>query len=175
VNVFEPLIGEASPDSGYLQASAQIARIFSSGALFARPALKASVTALHRAGFSETGLGGLGVEGYSDTDLVGTLNPELSLGFAAGDQTRNGVTFAVTMGGVFHTVDSVTSPMRLLGSNPDAMPAYIASPFDDTAYRAGAELRWTGEGGASLRLSYTGEYGDRTESHAAGMDFRIRF
>ncbi|WP_269514563.1 autotransporter outer membrane beta-barrel domain-containing protein [Brevundimonas subvibrioides] len=175
VNVFEPLEGTSSPNSGYLQASAQVARIFSSGALFARPAFRASVTALHHAGFKEAGLAGLGVEGHANTDLIGTLNPELSLGFAVGDQTRNGVTFAVTLGGVFHTDDQLTSPMRLQGSNPEAMPAYIASPIDGQAYRAGAELRWFGDHGESLRLSYTGEYGDRTESHSAGLDLRIRF
>ena len=81
----------------------------------------------------------------------------------------------MTIGGVFHNDEAITSPMRLPGSNPDAMPAYIASPFDGEAYRAGAELRWFGDRGASLRLSYVGEYGDRTESHSAGMDLRFRF
>jgi len=175
VNVFQPLIGTSSPESGYFQVSAEVARVVSAGPFFARPALKASVTALHRVGFSEVGLAGLGVEGYSDTDLIGTLNPELAVGFKAGDQTRNGVTFAVTLGGVFNTEDAIVSPMRLIGSNPDAMPAYIASPFDDEAYRAGAELRWFGDRGASLRLSYVGEYGDRTESHSAGLDLRFKF
>ncbi|RZJ39306.1 MAG: autotransporter outer membrane beta-barrel domain-containing protein [Brevundimonas sp.] len=174
-NVFEPLLGESGNDTGYLRADAEVARIFGAGGFYVRPALRGSVTALHRDGFVEEGMAGLGVEGYADTDVVGTLNPEVAFGFRSEYSEASSTSAAITLGGVFHSEDDLLAPMRLLGSNPDALPALIATPIDDQAWRVGADIRFENNHGLSLRLNYVGEYGDRVESHTAGVNVRMKF
>ncbi|RZJ95655.1 MAG: autotransporter outer membrane beta-barrel domain-containing protein [Brevundimonas sp.] len=174
-NIFRPLQGESNNDTGYLRMDAEVARLFGAGGFYLRPALRGSVTALHRDGFVEEGMAGLGVEGYADTDVIGTLNPEIAFGFRSEYGEASSATAAITLGGVFHSDDQLIAPMRLLGSNPDALPAYIATPFDDQALRAGADIRFESDTGLSLRLSYVGEFGDKVESHTAGVNFHVKF
>jgi hypothetical protein len=174
-NVFQLLQGESGNDSGYVRADAEVARIFGAGGFYVRPALRGSVTALHRAGFSEEGMAGLGVEGYADTDVIGTLNPEIGFGFRSEYGEASSASAAITIGGVFHSDDELVAPMRLLGSNPDALPAYIATPIDEQAWRVGADIRFESDTGLSLRLNYVGEYGEKIESHTAGVNFHVKF
>ena len=174
-NVFQLLQGQSNNDTGYLRADAEVARIFGAGGFYVRPALRASATALHRAGFVEEGMAGLGVEGYSDTDVVGTLNPEVTFGVRSEYSQAASASAAITLGGVFHSKDELLAPMRLIGSNPDALPALIATPIDDQAWRVGADIRFESNHGLSLRLNYVGEYGDKVESHTAGVNFHVKF
>ena len=174
-NVFELLQGESSNDTGYARADAEVARIFGAGGFYVRPALRGSVTALYRDGFVEGGMAGLGVEGFADTEVVGTLNPEVTFGFRSEYSEASSASAAITLGGVFHSDDEFVAPMRLLGSNPDAAPAYISTPIDEQAWRVGADIRFESDTGLSLRLNYVGEYGEKVESHTVGANFHVKF
>ena len=174
-NVFTTLVGKSNTDSGYLRMDAEVARIFGAGGFYVRPALRGSVTGLYLNGFSEEGMAGLGVEGYENTDVFGTLNPEVTFGFHSDFSEGSSATAAITIGGVFQSDDELVSPMRLLGSNPNAAPAFIATPIDDEAWRVGADIRFETDQGMSLRLNYVGEYGEKVESHTAGVNFRLKF
>jgi hypothetical protein len=174
-NVFEPLKGLSYNDTAYARIDAEVARIFGMGGFYVRPALRGSVTALHRSQFEEQGMRGLGVEGYADTDVIGTLNPEVAFGFRTDAAAGHTASAAITVGGVFNSTDELMAPMRLLGSNPDALPAFITTPIDDQALRVGADIRFENDRGMSVRLNYVAEFGDRIDSHTAGVKLKVAF
>ena len=174
-NVFQPLKGESNNDTGYLRMDAEVAHIFGAGAFYARPALRGSVTALYRDGFVEEGMAGLGVQGFADTEVIGALNPEVAFGFRSDYGQSSSASAVLTVGRVFHSEDELVAPMRLLGSNPDAAPAFITTPIDEQAWRVGADVRFGNDDGLSLRLNYVGEFGDKIESHTAGVNVRLKF
>jgi hypothetical protein len=99
----------------------------------------------------------------------------VTFGFHSDFREGSSATAAITIGGVFQSDDELVSPMRLLGSNPNAAPAFIATPIDDEAWRVGADIRFETDQGMSLRLQYVGEYGEKVESHTAGVNFRLKF
>ena len=175
MNIFGPAVGLSSPESRYGQLSGHVAHTVRHGAFFARPALNASVTALHADGFSETGLGGNGVERQADTQYLATVNPELQFGVVFADTPGAQGVLSFNVGGVFQSEDRLESPFRLLGANPLSDPAVISTPLDQEALRVGADFSIAADNGVSLRLRYTGEFGDRTDSHSAGLDLRFRF
>ncbi|HWW12876.1 MAG TPA: autotransporter outer membrane beta-barrel domain-containing protein, partial [Brevundimonas sp.] len=174
-NVFQPLTGESNNDTGYLRMDAEVAHIFGTGGFYVRPALRGSVTALYRDGFVEEGMAGLGVEGFADTEVIGTLNPEVAFGFRSDYGQGSSASAAFTLGRVFHSEDELVAPMRLLGSNPDAAPAFITTPIEEQAWRVGADVRFGNDNGLSLRLNYVGEFGDKVESHTVGANLRMKF
>jgi uncharacterized protein with beta-barrel porin domain len=133
------------------------------------------VTALRQGVFTERGLEGLGVESLSNTQWIGTVAPELSLGVRLAGSGPTSATFAITGGGVFNTTDRIAAPFRLLGGNASAAPATITTLMDRQAAHVGAELRVVGNENLSLRLGYDGEFGKRTTDHRASLSARIRF
>ncbi|HYD28092.1 autotransporter outer membrane beta-barrel domain-containing protein [Brevundimonas sp.] len=175
VNVFQPLVGASEPESGYVQANAHLAYIGRAGALFVRPAVNFSATALHQTGFSEEGLDGLGVEGLEETQVFGTANPELGVGFVLSDTDTTQATFQVTAGGVFRSSDEIRMPYRLLGSNPEAVPANITTAIDQDAWRIGTDLRIARANGLEFRFTYEAEFGDKTDNRTAGLNLRMKF
>lgn len=44
-----------------------------------------------------------------------------------------------------------------------------------SAWRVGADIRFESDTGLSLRLNYVGEYGEKIESHTAGVNFHVKF
>ncbi|HYC98208.1 autotransporter outer membrane beta-barrel domain-containing protein [Brevundimonas sp.] len=175
VDVFQPLIGTSESDSAYVQASAHLAYVGRSGSLFVRPALNVSATALTQANFSEEGLDGLGVEALEETQVFGTLNPELGLGAVLSDTEAAQATLLFTAGGVFRSEDEIRMPYRLRGSNPDAIPALIGTGLDSEAWRLGADLRVATRAGVELRFTYEAEFGDKADNRTAGLNLRMTF
>ncbi|KQW78785.1 autotransporter outer membrane beta-barrel domain-containing protein [Brevundimonas sp. Root1279] len=175
VNVFEPLVGTSEPESGYFQTNAHIAYTAVSGNLFVRPALNLSATALRQGNFSEEGLEGLGVEALADTEVYATANPELGFGFILADSQEAEATFQVTAGGVFRSQDEIRMPYRLLGSNPDAIPAMIGTSLNQEALVLGADLRVATAAGFEFRFTYEAESGETFDNRTAGLNLRMRF
>ncbi|MFN3815111.1 hypothetical protein [Brevundimonas sp.] len=175
MNIFGPESGTSSPESRYAQVSGHLAYLARHGSFFARPALQASVTALHGDGFAEEGLGGNGVERLADTQYLATLNPELQFGLVFSETPGAQGVLSFTVGGVFQSEDEIESPFRMLGASPLSDPAVISTPLDREALRVGADFAIVGDNGVSMRLRYSAEFGDRTDSHSAGLDFRFRF
>jgi len=175
VNIFDSRQGIGNQGTGYFQGSAEAAWVVGQGSVFARPAVRGYVTALRQGGFKEHGLEGLGVESLQDTQWIGTVQPEVSLGVRFARSGPTIATFAITAGGVFNTTDRIEAPFRLLGGNSSAAPAMISTLLDRRAAHVGAELRVVGNENLSLRLGYDGEFGKRTEDHRASLSARIRF
>ena len=175
VTVFQPGIGQSSPETGYVQLEAHAARVFNFGPMFLRPALYAGYTALHHAGLTETGLDGQGVEVLETTQYIGSVAPELALGVTIQDNDRGYAAATFTVGEVFRSDDQLVLPMRLTGANPLADPADIGTALDRQATRVAAELRLAGAHGLELRLGYTGEFGDHVDNHTAGINLKMRF
>ncbi|XBQ17128.1 MAG: hypothetical protein ABL308_04435 [Oceanicaulis sp.] len=174
-NIFGPMIGESSANSGYLQTELHLAQVFRSGRLFARPEISASATALHHTGFEERGLEGLGMEGLRETQVIGRISPEVALGAVLYEGPASSATFTMTLGADFQSDRRVELPMRFLGSNPDADPAKIGTLLDSESYRISTDLHLIGSDRIGLRLGYTGEFGEYVEDHRAGFDFRMKF
>ena len=175
VTVFQPGVGESSPETGYLQLEAHAAKVFTHDALFLRPALTATYTALHHAGLTETGLDGLGVEVLEETQYIGSITPELSIGATMQDDARGYAAATFTVGEVFRSDDQLVLPMRLLGSNPAADPALISTALDRQALRLGAELRVARASGLEVRVGYTAELSDGVHNHTAGINLKMPF
>jgi len=175
VNIFDSRQGIGNQGTGYFQGSAEAAWVIGQGSVFARPAVRGYVTALRQGGFKEHGLEGLGVESLQDTQWIGTVQPEISLGVRFARSGPTIATFAITASGVFNTTDRIEAPFRLLGGNPSAAPAMISTLMDRRAAHVGAELRVVGNENLSLRLGYDGEFGKRSEDHRASLSARIRF
>lgn len=168
--------GTANQSTSYYQGSLDFGYVIgSTGSVFARPGVRGWITALRQDGFRERGLQGLGIESLSDTQVIGTVNPELAIGVRLfGDDAKGGV-FTLTGGGVFHTEDHITAPFRLIGANPSADPAWISTAFDRSAVRLGAAVDVVGNDRFSVRLRYDGEKGERTENHRGGIDVKLAF
>ena len=175
LNVFQPGVGSSSPETGYLQIEAHAARVFTHEALFLRPALTATYTALRHAGLTETGLDGLGVEVLEETQYIGSITPELGVGATMQDDARGYAAVTFTVGQVFRSDEQLVLPMRLLGSNPAADPAQIATALDDQALRLAAELRVARASGLEVRLGYTAELSDSVHNHTAGINLKMPF
>ena len=175
VDVFQPGIGESRPESGYAQAAGHIAYTARGGPFFVRPALNGSVTVLRQQGFAEEGLGGLGARRQSGEQTFGTLNPELTLGVMLHESAASRAAFSITAGSIHHSEDRIEAPFRLMGADTASDPAMIASPLDPSGYHLGAELNIIGGDRLSFRFSYDGRFDDRSETHAAGFNMRLRF
>ena len=175
VDVFEPGRGDAKPESGYLQADLRLSHVLRTGRIYARPALNAWATALHQAKFAETGLAGLGVAGVADTQLIGTVNPEVTLGFMLKETAKSQAAVSFTFGGVFRSDDRLVMPYRLEGANPASDPALIGTALDKSAYKLGADLHVIGDDKVSVRFNYTAEFGDTTDNRSAGLNVRVKF
>ena len=175
LNVFQPGVGSSSPETGYVQIEAHAARVFTHDALFLRPAVTATYTALHHAGLTETGLDGLGVEVLKETRYIGSITPELAVGATMQDDDRGYAAVTFTVGQVFRSDDQLVLPMRLLGANPDADPALIATALDRQALRLGAELRVARASGLEVRLGYSAELSDGVHNHTAGINLKMPF
>jgi hypothetical protein len=175
MTIFGDQVGLSSPSSSYMQAGLRLGRVFRGDRLFARPALNATLTALKQDGFSETGLGGLGIERLSETTVIGAFNPEVTFGAVLHDDGTTRADFVFSVGGVFYSEDRIEAPFRLLGANVDSGPAFIATALDSEAVRVGAGVDVTSGDGLSVRVGYSAEIGDRMENHTAGFNLRMRF
>jgi hypothetical protein len=173
--VFQVGRGESSPRSAYTHAAGGIAYVMSNGRLFAEPALNISMTGLHQTGFKEKGLGGLGVEGLSSNELLGTANPQLTVGVLLKDDATGQAALSFTVGGVFNSTDKITMPYRLMGANPTATPFSVGADIDKQALKLGLDARIIGDDRVSARFSYSAEFGDKTDNRTAGLNVRIKF
>jgi hypothetical protein len=175
VEIFTADHGEAKPESGYVRADGRFAYVVENGRLFVRPAVNVWATGLHQQHFAEGGLDGLGVSGDSHTQLLGGVNPEVTLGFVFRETQKSQAAVSFTLGAVVNSSDRLEMPFRLVGANPAADPAQISTVMDKTAYRVGAEVHVIGDDKVSVRFNYAGEFGERTSSQSAGLNLRVRF
>ncbi|MEH0196128.1 hypothetical protein V7S57_09825 [Caulobacter sp. CCNWLY153] len=175
VDVFTIGRAESDPESGYVRADARFAYVMENGRLFVRPALNVWGTGLHQRRFEERGLDGLGARGLSDTQWIGTANPELTLGFVMKETTRSQAAVSFTVGGLFNSTDKIEMPFQLLGANASSDPARIRTALDKSGWRAGVDLHVIGDDRVSVKFNYTTEFGDRTSNQAAGLNLRVRF
>ncbi|MGY6531801.1 hypothetical protein [Glycocaulis sp.] len=175
VNVFDVGIGESSPDSGYARLDLSASQYLGAGNVFAIPSLGVAATVQRNSSFEETGLAGLGVRGLSETRAIAEMTPGLTLGaiFRPDERTSGVLTFSAQS--VINSTGRIASPYMLLGANPSADPAIIGTAMDRQFWRLGTDFTISGDDRLSLRLRYSGEYGDRTESHRAGFELRARF
>ncbi|VXA90198.1 autotransporter outer membrane beta-barrel domain-containing protein [Brevundimonas sp. G8] len=175
VSVFEPQVGRSAPESTYVKLGAEVGKSFVAGRLFARPSLGVSAIALHQMAQAESGLGGLGAETLSETQVYGEVTPQLGLGVLVTDRPDTKASVGLNVGGVFRSDDRITAPVRLLGGNPDADPALIGVAIDRNALRVGLGLNVESTRGLAFSLSYEGEFGSQTEAHSAGFTLKARF
>jgi len=175
VEIFTIGRAESDPESGYVRADARFAYVMENGRLFVRPALNVWATGLHQQRFEERGLDGMGARGLSHTQVIGTANPELTLGFVMKETTRSQAAVSFTVGGLFNSTDRIEMPFQLIGSNPSSDPADIRTALDKSGWRAGVDLHVIGDDRVSVKFNYTTEFGDRTSNQAAGLNVRVRF
>ena len=177
MSLWTPGTGTSAPETGYARIDLHIGDTFRRGSLFARPQVRASVTALHHNGLVETGLGAYGVEVLSDDSVIGTINPQFTLGHVFRDRDDLYGVVAVSGGVRYSSQDRLELPMRLLGTNPAADPALIGNSMDDLVYEAGVSLEVAGNDRIGLSLGYDAEFGEKTDElgHRAGFDLRLRF
>jgi hypothetical protein len=174
-NVFEPIVRDSSARSGYLTTELHVAQVFRAGRVFARPEVSGTITALHQAGFSESGTDGLGVEVLTETQMVAAISPEIALGAVLHEGADSAATLTVTLGADYQSRDRLALPMRFLGANPAADPAIIGTALDQESYRISTDLHLVGSDRIGLRFGYTAEFGDNVEDHRAGFDLRMKF
>jgi hypothetical protein len=163
--------GLSNYTTSYVQVAANLGYSIGLGKFFARPEVDASVIGLKQHAFSETGLGGLGMAGESDTDWIKTVSPHLTLGLNISHAAR----FSLTGGGVFHSKGQISHPFRLIGSDLSSDPAIISTRFDKSAFMAGADLTVIGSNWLKMDVGYRGEFGKSVTSHTAHVDIRIPF
>jgi hypothetical protein len=175
VTVFEQGIGESEPETVYGQLGASAERLWRSGVTFIKPRLGATVTTFRHQGALETGLGGLGFEVLEDTQTVATLTPEVEFGFMINEGAQTEGRLALTVGGRLHSEDGFDLPMRFVGANPAADPANLTSSFESESLKAGVQFELSSGDRWTFRAGYVGEFDDRTETHTAGANLRIRF
>lgn len=175
VTVFESGIGTSSPETGYARLDAHVGESFRHGSLFARPQISTSLTAVHHDGLVEDGLDGLGIEVRADAELVGAINPQMTVGHVFRETDDMVGVISVTGGLRLSTQNRLELPMRFLGSNPVADPAVIGTSLDQLVYQAGVDIEIAGDDRVGLSMGYSAEFGQETEHHRAGIDFRLRF
>ena len=170
-SVFVSAIGTSHYQTDYIGVSTELGYSFGSGALFARPAIAASMFRLGQRQFVEQGLAGLGVTGLDHHEWFGTLSPTLTLGARIGSV---GI-LSVNAGGVFHNKAYITAPLRLIGANPAADPAMIRTSFDKTAWTGGLNLVVGNSDKVTIDLGYQGEFGTSLRSHSAHFRLKAKF
>lgn len=177
VTVFQPGVGEAEFQTGYLRMEGQVARQFGGheGGFFATPSLTVSGTALRHAGLAERGLDGLGITVQADTQYVGAVAPELTFGhiWQNPDENKQLVT-SLSVGTRLNSTDRVDLPMRFVGANPVSDAAMIGTLLEDvTTVSAGIQFIETDR--VSVDFGVDAEFGDETQRQRAGVDIRLRF
>jgi hypothetical protein len=176
VTVFERGIGESEPETIYGQLGVSAEREWRvGGAGFIKPRLAAAVTSLSHQGAEEVGLEGLGFEVLEHDQTVATLTPEIEFGVMINEGQETEGRLAFTVGGRLHSEDAFDLPMRFVGANPAADPAVLRSGFESESLKAGVEFELTSGDRWTFRAGYVGEFDDRTETHTAGANLRIRF
>ena len=175
VTVFTSGVGTSTPETGYARLGGHVGESFRHGSFFARPQVSASLTALYHDGLIEEGLDGLGIEVRADKELIGAINPQLTVGHIF-RETEDMVGVVSLTGGLrLSTQDRLELPMRFLGSNPLADPAMIGTSLDQLVYQIGADIEIAGNERVGLSIGYDAEFGAETEHQRAGIDFRVRF
>tara|TARA_R110000868_G_scaffold325832_1_gene586701 strand:- start:8281 stop:21054 length:12774 start_codon:yes stop_codon:yes gene_type:complete len=175
VTVFEAGSGLSEPETGHLRLDGHVGNVFRNGSFFAAPSLNVGLTALRHDGLTETGLDGLGVQVVRDTQLIASLNPVLRLGHVFHEsETRTG-TVSLTMGARLSSVDQIDIPVRFTGANANSAPALISTVLDQNVYQLGADINIVGNERVSVSFGYNAEFGEETEHHRTGLDFRLRF
>ena len=175
VTVFTSGVGTSTPETGYARLGGHVGESFRHGSMFARPQVSASLTALYHDGLIEEGLDGLGIEVRADKELIGAINPQLTVGHIF-RETEDMVGVVSLTGGLrLSTQDRLELPMRFLGSNPLADPAMIGTSLDQLVYQIGADIEIAGNERVGLSIGYDAEFGAETEHQRAGIDVRVRF
>ena len=175
VTVFTSGVGTSTPETGYARLGGHVGESFRHGSFFARPQVSASLTALYHDGLIEEGLDGLGIEVRADKELIGAINPQLTVGHIF-RETEDMVGVVSLTGGLrLSTQDRLELPMRFLGSNPLADPAMIGTSLEQLVYQVGADIEIAGNERVGLSIGYDAEFGAETEHQRAGIDFRVRF
>ncbi len=177
VTVFQPGVGEAEFQTGYLRMEGQVAHQFGGheGGFFATPSLTVSGTALRHAGLAERGLDGLGITVQADTQYIGAVAPELTFGhiWQNLDENKQLVT-SLSVGTRLNSTDRVDLPMRFVGANPASDAAMIGTLLEDvTTVSAGIQFIETDR--VSVDFGVDAEFGDETQRQRAGVDIRLRF
>ena len=160
----------------FTQVTAQVSRTFGDSALYMRPVLEASVTHLDQHGHQERDAGPLNLRFEDQTQEVVRLRPAIEFGgaFGAGSGTTVRPWAAV---GVSQVVgEDVPSVMAEFAAAPDGVdPFRTSQPLDETLGDVRVGFDVVNDGGFSARISYSGQFGDKTEAHAFGVRLTQRF
>jgi hypothetical protein len=175
VTVFEPGIGVSEPETNYVRLDGHVGNVLQSGSWFASPNLGVSVTSLRHEGLIEHGLDGLGVEVSAASQTIASLNPTLILGHSYQQNESQIREISVTLGARLNSTDRLELPVRFIGAGAGSDPAIIGNVLDQYVYQFGADISILGDDRVGLSFSYDGEFGEETENHRAGFDFRMRF
>ncbi|WP_235075861.1 autotransporter outer membrane beta-barrel domain-containing protein [Asticcacaulis sp. AC460] len=175
-NIFEPLMGTATPHSSYVSAQAKLSRRFDKGAWFFEPSAALAVTSIHQGAFTEEGLEGQGAVGVSHTQTFATLTPELTVGYKVQESSGQTTAFSFNVGAVVHSTDRLEMPYRLVGSNQGSDPALISTEFDSDTIKMGANVQVTGKNDrTSLNLSVANESGKRYSQQTFSAAVKFKF
>ena len=177
VTVFQPGVGEAEFQTGYLRLEGQMARQFGGheGGFFATPSLTVSGTALRHAGLAERGLDGLGITVQADTQYVASALPQLTFGHIWQNPDENKqLLMSLSVGTRFNSTDRVELPMRFVGANPASDAALIGTLLEDaTTVSAGIQFIETDR--VSIDFGVDAEFAEETQRQRAGVNVRIAF
>jgi len=160
----------------FTQATARVSRTLGDSALHVRPVMEVSVTRFDQHGHEEQGAGPLNLRFEDQTQEVIRLRPSLEFGgtFAAGSGVEVRPWAAV---GVSHVIGGdMPSIMAEFAAAPGGVgPFETAQPLDAMLgdVRLGVDV--VSDRGFSARLSYSGQFGDKTEAHAFGVRLTQRF
>ena len=173
--VFETGLGEAEYDTGFARTEAFARRSFESGRVFAQPGVRVGVTALHAGAFAEEGLAGLGARGERNTEVYADLSPEVTVGFIAHEGENSSAVLTATAAIIFQADDQLVRPLSLVGANPAADPARIATAMGEDAIRVDLGFEAHSSDRLSVSFGYTGNFGNEVEQQRVGLNFRARF
>ena len=170
----QPATATSATETSFVASRLTAAYLLSHGAFYAKPQVELTATHLMRAGFTETGTGGIALAVAKSSDTVLSASPSLELGVE--QRGTNGfVTRAFVKGGAtFRDTDTFVTTATF--ADAPGTPAFaISSKVDKTVADLGAGLDLISAGDTALRLQYDGQFGDRTTLHSGGAKLSVKF
>ncbi len=146
-----------------------------SDALYARPMVELSQTAIRTDGFSETGAGALNLVIPDQTDQASRASARIELGgeFLTGD---GGAIRPFGRLGVSQTLSGNPSVYiaTFSGAPATVNPFGVRARPDDTTLDSELGVAAVGKMG-SAQLKWAGQFGDRTDNQSLSMKFTVKF
>ncbi|WP_374516742.1 hypothetical protein, partial [Brevundimonas sp.] len=171
-----PAVASGTQRFDFQSAAAQVSRTFGDSNLYLRPSVEVSATRYQQSGFSETGAGGLNLVFDEHEETVTRIRPRIELGGRF--DVPNAIARPYVSVGVSHVLDGDKPGLetRFEAAGTLADPFTTSQPLDETVWETELGVELLGEGaGISARLGYTGQFGDKLETHQFGVRVSAAF